>query len=481
MSIRVTVCAIVVLWLCIQAWRGKWFMAACGAIVMMAFLERRDMPRAMMGIPGVNLWNLLMINTAWAWLHWRKRTELTWDFPPGIKTAFYAYLFVIVWSFTRFFLDPTPYYEGTRFTIVIGYLINPLKFLLPALILFDGCRSRQQMTFALGSILLMYFILGVLTIKYMGLSDFSGKELSSRAARVLNRDVGYHRVDMSMMLAGASWGMVAFSTLVRQRWLRLSLWGAAGLVLVGQALTGGRAGYVTWGVIGLTLCLLRWRKLLPLIPLAVVLIFAFAPGVRERLLEGWGRTEGSVVKQSDEFEVTAGRNTAWPLVVEKIGESPVIGYGRNGMVRTGLTARMANEFGDEFGHPHNAYLEILLDNGLIGFFCVLPLIFVLLYRSLLLFRDTRDPLVHVAGGVAVALLGSLIIAALSSQTFYPREGMVGMWAALGLALRAWVEREELPESGRIFADETTGGEQLDEYSGEPFPGNRQRETSVAAW
>ena len=46
-----------------------------------------------------------------------------------------------------------------------------------------------------------------------------------------------------------------------------------------------------------------------------------------------------------------------------------------------------------------------------------------------------------AGGVCLALVLALLIAAIGSQTFYPREGSVGMWAAIGLMLRMSVQRE----------------------------------------
>ncbi len=181
------------------------------------------------GIPGFNLWNILIINCVWAWLVWRKREGIIWDFPPSLRVAFLAYLFVIVWSFVRFLIDPTDYYEESRFSIINGYLVNPLKFLLPGLILFDRCRDRKQLIIALGAILLAYFIMATAVIRYMGLSNFSGSELNTRAARVIDRDVGYHRVDMSMMLAGASWGLVAFSVLLKSIPMRLAFWGAAGM------------------------------------------------------------------------------------------------------------------------------------------------------------------------------------------------------------------------------------------------------------
>jgi hypothetical protein len=35
---------------------------------------------------------------------------------------------------------------------------------------------------------------------------------------------------------------------------------------------------------------------------------------------------------------------------------------------------------------------------------------------------------------------ALLFAAMGSQTFYPREGAVGMWCAIGLMLRVYVQR-----------------------------------------
>jgi hypothetical protein len=44
--------------------------------------------------------------------------------------------------------------------------------------------------------------------------------------------------------------------------------------------------------------------------------------------------------------------------------------------------------------------------------------------------------------MALALILALLVAAFGSQTFYPREGAVGMWAAIGLMLRLMVEKQK---------------------------------------
>lgn len=68
MSIRVTILTLLVLYLSGRAWSRNWFFALCGMIILMAFLEHKDMPRAIGGIKGLNLWNLLYINVVFAWL-----------------------------------------------------------------------------------------------------------------------------------------------------------------------------------------------------------------------------------------------------------------------------------------------------------------------------------------------------------------------------------------------------------------------------
>jgi hypothetical protein len=108
---------------------------------------------------------------------------------------------------------------------------------------------------------------------------------------------------------------------------------------------------------------------------------------------------------------------------------------------------MLEELREVFDHPHDAYLEMLLDNGIIGFACVIPIYLMLLTRCVSLFRDREDLLVSATGGVALSLLLGLLIASVGAQTLYPREGVLGMWAALGVALRVWVEREWLHSTG----------------------------------
>ena len=467
MSIRVALCLLFVLGFSIYAWRN-WFASLCAAICLMAVLEHPDMPSSIGGIQGLNPWNFLMLNVLLAWWRSRRHEGRVWDMPRYLMLLGAGYFFVILWGVARLLMDfeslkHDDFEEIGMAYAISDYLINCVKWVLPGLLLFDGCRTRQRTVIGVACVLSIYFLLALQVIKHMPLSSAtaSGADLSRRANKVLAKSVGYHRVNLSMMFSGASWAMLTALALVRTRRSQMLILAAAATIALGQALTGGRAGYVTWGLLGLMICLLRWRKFLPVIPLTVVAVMIFLPAVRERMLQGFGQSQGPVKTQTDAYEVTSGRTIAWAYVIPKIFESPLIGHGRQAMIRTGLYQKIMDDYqgGETFPHPHNAYLEMLLDNGLVGFVVVLPMYAIFFLFSYRVLKDRTDPIYAAVGGVCFSLVTALLIAAMGSQSFYPREGSVGMWCAIGLMLRVYVERERSLLTGVPLFEESSEEEE----------------------
>ncbi len=440
MSLRVLFCALLVLGFSVYAYRN-WFVSLCAAIGLMAFMKHPDMPHSVAGIPGGNLWNILIVNVLIAW--WKQRPyEDPVPVPRSFKIAVGLYFAVIFVSFLRMFIDPTTFYNGDRQDIVLDYFVNSVRFLIPAILLFDGCRNFERVKGALGVIVLLYFLLAIQVIRYVGFHpDLSGTELSGRGSKIIQRAVGYDRVDMSMMLSGAAWAAIAFSNLIEGKLFRWGVRGAALVIVLAQALTGGRMGYITWGAVGLILCTVRWRRILPLIPIAAITVVTLVPSVAERMFAGFGGQEDGIVHHENEFAITSGRNTVWPLVIDKINQNPIFGYGRQAMITTGLAAYVAEKLNDSFPHPHEAYLEMLLDNGILGLLAIVPIYFIAIKRSASLFLDRSEKEYEAAGGAALGLVLALLIASFGAQTLYPREGVIGMWAAVGVALRVSENRE----------------------------------------
>jgi len=444
----------------IYTWKD-WYVGLCGLILLVAVIQHPDMPKTIMGIQGLNPWNLLFFNVVCAWWQSRTKEHLAWDMPRHVTWLLLLYLSVVLIGTGRLLMYPGTVHDSLL-SLISEQIVNTIKWPIVGLLLFSGCRSRSRFTLALTAVLAVYLLIGLQVIRWMPASSIiAGDDLSTRSLKILSNEVGYHRVNLSMMLAGAFWAMWVVSH-VQIGWLSPRLFTVASVItFYAQALTAGRMGYVTWAILGLFLSLVRWRKYLiaapVLVPLIVLVITTVTPGVAERLLQGFSKETVDRARPIDKrgkalavahdgpdmYTVTAGRTLAWSFVVAQIKESPIFGYGREAMTRTGLKAFLWNTYHEEFPHPHNAYLEMLLDNGAIGFLLVVPFYLLMLKYSVTLFRDSRSSIFVVSGGVTCALLLALLVAAGGSQTFYPREGSLGMWCAIGLLLRVYVERERI--------------------------------------
>src|SRR5206468_48365 len=137
--------------------------------------------------PGFNLWNILIINVVLAWWRQRRYDEMQSPLPRGVKVAFFLYFTMVVISFLRMFIDPTHFVIYTRMDIFNDFFLNAIRFLIPAYLFYEGCRTPERVKMALSMIVLLYFLLAVQVIRYMGLHpDFSsGTALSGHAAKTL--------------------------------------------------------------------------------------------------------------------------------------------------------------------------------------------------------------------------------------------------------------------------------------------------------
>ncbi|WP_299659947.1 O-antigen ligase [uncultured Psychromonas sp.] len=470
--IRITLLTLLIAYLSVYAWKD-WFRAACWLVLLMAIFQHPDMPKAIGGIPGLNHWNFLFVNTVLSWLSNRKKENITWEMPRLINVLLLIYAFFVILSVIRYLYDQSGLIEwfeviGVRppkaMSDINEYLINCFKWVLPGMIIFDGCRTRKQYNFAVITLALMFVLLALQVVKAMKLGSLTlgGDALQHKALKIISDSVGFHRVNISMMMSGAFWLVFCLKELVSTKHYWLVILPSCFIIFLAMAMTGGRTGYGTWAILGFFYCLFKWRKYILLVPLVYIVVLTFAPSAVERLSFGFSSEPSTQFQQNNknqeiEFEggdvdlysVTSGRNLAWPLVWESIEEAPYFGYGREAMVNIGITLKMREMYGsfDSFPHPHNAYLQWIQDNGFVGAIPVFLLYFLLLKYSWSLFRDASEDIYIVTGGVSFALLLAFLSASVGSQTFYPREGAVGMWVGIGLLLRVHIERSR-KQSGK---------------------------------
>lgn len=429
--------------LLVYAWRD-WFKSLCGLILLTAVMGRLDFPQSFAGIQGLNVWNILLADIFLAWLANRRHEGLVWDMPRSITVFLLLWLGVILVGWVRMMLDRSLLTHLTTASLISEQLINTIKWPIAGLLLFDGCRTRHRIKWALASILLLFALFAIQIARYVP-PKVVFEPGNMRARSNIGEDIGINVNGASKMMSGVPWAILAGMPLVTQRRYRFFMLGAFILNLYALALTGGRSGYIACSATLMLLCLLRWRRYLFLLPLLVLILPVALPGATSRMLMGFGETDITGEETTNLYNVTSGRSEIWPYVVSKIGEAPIIGFGREAMTRTGVRKTLENELGqwETVSHPHCAYLEVLLDNGLIGFVIIVGLHAFIWVYAIRLFIDRTDPLCAAAGGVALALLTGHLVSNMGGQYFYPDRIDVGCWCAIGVMLRLYVARSRL--------------------------------------
>lgn len=473
--IRITLLSFLILYLSIYAWKD-WFRSACWLVLLMAVFQHPDMPKAIAGVAGLNHWNFLFINVFFSWLLNRQKLNYSWDMPKQINILLFLYSVLIVISVIRYLNDMSGVLElsqlfglkvSSPLSLVNEYIINCFKWVLPALIIFDGCRSKKQYSFALIMTSLMFLLLALQVINAMklGALTMGGDALQRKALKVIASNVGFHRVNISMMMSGAFWMIFSLKEYLSNRFYWLFIVPACSLIFLAMVMTGGRVGYLSWAIVGFIFIMFKWRKYILLTPLMFIAVFFYAPSAVERFTQGMGSESADMTQTEIDFSeqrvdthsITSGRIIAWPLVWQSITDAPYFGYGRNAMKNQGITAQIMIEHGsgESFPHPHNAYLQWLQDNGFIGAIPLFIFYFLILKYAYSLFRERDKTIYIVTGGICLALVLSFLLASFGSQTFYPREGAVGMWVSIALMLRVYCERKKIinKESSKLITED----------------------------
>lgn len=455
--IRYSLLAMVITFICVYGFRD-WFKALCLLIPLIAVLERPDMPRSIMGISGLNPYNIALAFIMLAFL--LDKTKLgKVRFPPMIVGLSLSFGAVFAFSFYRGITDLDGLHELMDFarrprfsmtSIAIDYMINPIRFVIPGFLLAMGIWNSERLRwavwsyFALGSLLALQILIRM-TPALLGADD-----LADRALRVLNRDIGFHRVEASTFMAlftAAAMATWVVGTTKTERTMGLL---ATGPFLLALALTGGRAGLLAGVATCGLLTFMKKPKLFFVAPFILLPAIPLVPGLQDRMLEGFVESESASYSQGEEFglttdggqdlyAITSGRALVWPMVWDQFLESPVIGEGRDTMRREGLTLSIAGILGDhrtDFAHPHNAYLEVLIDNGVLG---AIPIFWFFGLITLWAFRDFRrseDPDLRLLGGLAFAGLVTFYLCCVGSGSFYPQLRTVPLWCTIGLYLGA---------------------------------------------
>src|SRR5579864_3544608 len=388
-------------------------------------------PHEMFGITGLNPLNLLLMATFCSYLlqalaggglrHFLPR-PLLWLYIVPILAA------GAIGSRHIHQIAPTllVYYQGLDFQGAAGYLeamvLKPLLMVLFCLLVAAAAaRSARPQRFVIPAVVSMCLMASLVPV-YVIESGISLHALAASDERGFLSALGLHANDLGRLYAIA-YALLLFTwTEARGAWLRSALLAAAGLTALSLVLTFSRGAFVALAVVNVLYVV--WGRSVRTMVVAAVLAWAPA-AVVERLMTGEGGGLNAI---------SAGRvNGLWLPLLPDVLRHPLFGNGISSILWSEAMRRGAGAQVLAVTHPHNAYLEALLDMGVVGT-VLLCSYFVHVWRrmrSVVREADVEPLLRGFYLGAAAGLL-AMLVSDFTDSSLVPRPEQAFLWLAIGM-------------------------------------------------
>lgn len=404
------------------------------AVALLPFSDTNLMPRQMFGLTGVNAFNITVGISLFAFiLKWLKDPHLhRW---PRIPAVFGVYLLMLVIGACAglFFVEripPIPNPGGgiirmTAEKYLIEQLLKPFLILLvaffAAVVALNNIREKTIIwAMALAQTFLSFVILSYIAIEGIDLkvlADFRSREFLSW--------IGMHANELGLML-NIGTAILFFSAVKADKMVdRLVLWFPVILGGTSSLLTFSRAAFAGLAVI-LVYYLIsrrRFREIAIGVCLLIAIFLMIPREIYDRAMTGFHQMDISVI--------SAGRyDRIWMPLIPVFLESPFYG---NGLASTfwaepNLMSRLVL-----IGHPHSAYLAVLLDFGILGAGVIGAFFYTVWKRLRNLIKNHSDVLWRgFFEGSSVALL-VLLLQGLTDDRFIPSYSQAFLWIAIGMS------------------------------------------------
>jgi len=392
-------------------------------------------PHAMLGVTGLNPANLLLLGTLGSYLLHGLFDGSLRRFVP--RPLFWLYIVPIIiagalgsghvgdiapslFRYVRIEFDsPTSY--------IRDMVVKPLFIVLFALLLGAAASKSEKPEKFLIPTLISMWVMGALVVVFVYQSGATLRDLARSDSREFLSPLGMQAAELGPLYDVAYALMLFTWATSKESRLRLVLLASMGLVVVALVLTFSRGAFL--GFIVINMLFLLWRRNVKTLIffglLAGVALFLLPGAVYDRVTTGFGSGLDSI---------SAGRiGEIWlPLLPEVLG-SPIYGHGLGSILWSEAMHRGAGVTIAAVGHPHNAYLQALLDMGIAGLILVCAY-FVHVWKG---FRALSvDPGVSPTlrgfylGGAAG--LASLLISYVTDSSLMPKPEQVFLWLAIGM-------------------------------------------------
>jgi O-antigen ligase len=391
-------------------------------------------PHAMFGITGFNPINMLIGATVCSLMIQHSGRRMGAPFVPRPLLWLYIVPFVIAGAMGSRHVGDIPEYlvplNQFSFTDTTGYIrdvvVKPLFLVLFALLIGRAVADSKNPERFLTALLISVWIMGGLALFFFVTSDASFSSLASRAmAREVLGVMGLHANDLGRLYALAYAPLLFAWANTSDHRLKLVLAVSMGMVALALTLTFSRGAFFSFIVVNILFLFTRRNPTAFIFAvLLVALILPLMPGAMVyRLSEGMSGSGAS--------DITTGRvDTIWLPLLPELWKSPLIG---NGLSYTLWSDAMREHRMIVVSHPHNAYLGLLLDMGVVGLVCVCAYFAVVWKDFRKLYRDTSlTPEMRGLFQGAAAGLVAFATAGFAGSGLTPVPEQAYLWIAIGM-------------------------------------------------
>jgi O-Antigen ligase len=404
---------------------GVWLL-----VLLLPFASTQMVPRQVFGVTGLNLENCLLVLTLSSLCLASLLSRGAVRFP-HLPLALLVYVALITLAAYRGFGS-----EQLAITLPGEEPLTPSRYLLdsflkPMIIVvvawLAAVVSRngngQRLIWALAVAYVGFF---VLIVGYLVVNGISLHGLASPRAREFLDWTGMHANEVGLMAnLGFAFLLYTAAATARPR-LRLTLFACAAAAATTAALTFSRGAFVGLAVIVGYYLFTRRRTGQFVLALSIIV------GVALILPDAFVERATTGLDTEDTHAITAGRlDTIWRPLLPTFWEAPILGHG---LASTPWATPNLRGTMLPVGHPHSAYLGVLLDLGMVG----VAVVAAFFWSAWAMFRRLAKyhphPLWRGVFEGGVVCLMCLAVQGLTDDRFVPTYSQVALWLCYGLAL-----------------------------------------------
>ena len=405
-------------------------------ILLMPISRSYVFPHAMFGVTGLNPVNLLLVGTFGLWLFHGLYDGSIRRFLPRPLLWLYIVPLVIAGAIgSRHFKEIVPgfYMFGfLEFDSPAGYIrdrvVKPLFLVIFALLVGAAVSRSEKPEKFLAATLISIWLMGAMIVVIVILSGIGVNQLASAGSRdFLTPLIGMHANELGRLYAVA-YALLLFTWAeAKDAGLRLSLLASIGLIVGALLLTFSRSAFLVFILVNLLFVISRLnaKTLIVFGVLAVGALFILPGAVYDRMTHGFGGGLDAI---------SAGRiESIWLPLLPEVVRHPIFGNGLGSMLWSDVMREQGGVIVSGVTHPHNAYLEAVLDMGIVGLI-LLCAYFTHVWRG---FRRLGvDPALSPTmrgfyQGAAAGLL-SFLIAGVTDSSLMPKAEQAFLWLAIGM-------------------------------------------------